>query len=280
MSLGQELKKRREARGIPLEEIAASTKIGTRYLEAVENDNLDLLPGAFLTKGIIRAYARAVGLDEIETLKKYREAGLLKESRRFGAGKNGTIPLFPGKNKLIIGTVIIAGIVLIVIALLFLWKPRKSQIVLAPKTETKAPPIEQYLPLPPEKTEPAPAQPAPVGVTPDEAAKAEIKPEAKEEEVVARKNIVLEISFQEETWIQIFADGVRAVYELKPAGDRVVVEADREIRMNVGNAGGFTYLLNGKPGKALGRPGRVVNDILITPETLKSFLVDEDGIER
>ncbi len=277
MSLGQELKKQREAKGVTLKDIATATKIGTRYLEAIENDNLDLLPGAFLTRGIIRAYARFVGLDENELLKKYREAGLIKESGRFGSQKNGTLPTIPGKNKLIIGTVLIVGLILIVIALLFLWKPRKSHIPLTPKIEAKAPQIQEYLPLPSEKTE---TEPSAV-----EASKPEtppvVKPEAKEEEEAAvRKRIVLEISFQEETWIQVFADGVRAVYELKPAGDRLVVEADNEILMNVGNAGGFTYLLNGKPGRTLGRPGRVVNDIRITPDNLKSFLDEEDAVDR
>jgi cytoskeleton protein RodZ len=276
MSLGQELKNRREARGISIKEIAAATKIGARYLEAIENDDLDKLPGAFLTKAIIRAYAGAVGLDEDETFKKYREAGLLKESGLFAAKRNGTLPMIPGKNKLIIGSFIVVGIVLIIIALLFLWKPRKSQIPLTPKTEAKAPQIQQYLPLPKEKAEAK----TEAQTVPTEASEPEAKPEVKETAVLARKNIVLEISFLEETWVQIFADGVRAVYDLKPAGDRIVVEADNEIRMNVGNAGGFTYLLNGKPGRSLGRPGRVVNDILITPETLKNFLAEENAVDR
>jgi cytoskeleton protein RodZ len=285
MSLGQELKKRREARGIPLEEIAASTKIGTRYLEAIENDNLDLLPGAFLTRGIIRAYARSVGLDENELLKKYREAGMIKESGRFATQKNGTLPAIPGKNKLIIGAVIIAGLILIIIALLFLWKPRRSQIPLTPKTEAKAPQIAQYLPLLREKTETGAETGTAARAEPVEASKPEIKPDpyrpaVKETEFVATKRIVLDISFQEETWIQVFADGVRTVYELKPAGDRIIVEADYEILMNVGNAGGFTYLLNGKPGKTLGRAGRVVNDIRITPDNLKSFLAEENDDDR
>src|SRR5512138_924586 len=77
-SLGQSLREEREARSISLEEIASATKIVPRYLEALESDRLDLMPGGFFVKGIIRAYAKAVGLDPEDVLRRYREAGLLE----------------------------------------------------------------------------------------------------------------------------------------------------------------------------------------------------------
>ena len=78
-SLGQELRRERELRGISLNEISDSTKIGIRYLRALENDNLEILPGRFFTKGIIRAYAKYLGLDEESVLNKYYEDILLRE---------------------------------------------------------------------------------------------------------------------------------------------------------------------------------------------------------
>ena len=62
-SLGQTLKEEREARNISIEEIAAATKIVPRYLEALEADRLDIMPGGFFIRGIIRTYARFLGLD-------------------------------------------------------------------------------------------------------------------------------------------------------------------------------------------------------------------------
>ena len=81
-SLGQSLREAREERNISIEEIASATKIGHRYLEAIENDRLDLMPGEFFIKGIIRTYARAIGLDGEEVLARYKAAGLIGEPER------------------------------------------------------------------------------------------------------------------------------------------------------------------------------------------------------
>ncbi len=83
-SIGQRLREEREARNISLEEIASATKIVPRYLEALESDRLDLMPGGFFIKGIIRAYAKAVGLDPVEVLGRYRDAGLLEPAEPGG----------------------------------------------------------------------------------------------------------------------------------------------------------------------------------------------------
>lgn len=61
---GESLRKERVSRGIALETISNSTKIVTRYLTALENERFDALPGGILSKGIVRGYARVVGLDE------------------------------------------------------------------------------------------------------------------------------------------------------------------------------------------------------------------------
>lgn len=61
---GEELRRERETRGVTLETISQKTKVITRYLSALENDNFSALPGGILSKGIVRGYARTVGLDE------------------------------------------------------------------------------------------------------------------------------------------------------------------------------------------------------------------------
>lgn len=61
---GAELRRERIARGIKLETISGSTKVGTRYLSALEEDHFEILPGGILSKGIVRSYAKVVGLDE------------------------------------------------------------------------------------------------------------------------------------------------------------------------------------------------------------------------
>jgi len=61
---GEELRREREARGIGLESITDSTKISSRHLNALEDEQFDRLPGGVFNRGIVRGYARVVGLDE------------------------------------------------------------------------------------------------------------------------------------------------------------------------------------------------------------------------
>ena len=57
-SFGEKLRREREMRGVTLEEIAESTKIGTRSLRALEQEDFEKLPGGIFNKGFVRAYSR------------------------------------------------------------------------------------------------------------------------------------------------------------------------------------------------------------------------------
>lgn len=80
-TFGERLRNRRESREVSLEEIAESTKIQKRYLEALENDDFDALPGGMFAKGYLRSYAEAIGVDPEPLLEDY-----LKERRDHGEG--------------------------------------------------------------------------------------------------------------------------------------------------------------------------------------------------
>jgi cytoskeleton protein RodZ len=73
-SFGDRLKKEREQRGITLDDISLTTKIGTRLLRALEEEKFEQLPGGIFNKGFVRAYARHVGLDEDQTVADYMSA--------------------------------------------------------------------------------------------------------------------------------------------------------------------------------------------------------------
>ena len=62
-SFGEELRAERLSRGIALEHITEVTKISQRHLVALEQNHFRQLPGGILTKGIVRGYVGAVGLD-------------------------------------------------------------------------------------------------------------------------------------------------------------------------------------------------------------------------
>lgn len=63
-TFGEDLRMERVSRGIALEDITAVTKISRHHLVALEQESFRLLPGGILSKGIVRGYADAVGLDQ------------------------------------------------------------------------------------------------------------------------------------------------------------------------------------------------------------------------
>jgi cytoskeletal protein RodZ len=50
----------RQSRGLSLEQIAAVTKISLRYLRAIEEGRLAVLPGGVYTANYLRQYAEAI----------------------------------------------------------------------------------------------------------------------------------------------------------------------------------------------------------------------------
>jgi len=304
-SLGQELREEREARHISIEEIASATKIVSRYLEALEADHLELMPGEFFIKGIIRTYTRAIGLDGKVVLAKYKAAGLIGEPEhkrhllsRSEPAKPGPaqepVPKLPPEQpiqsapkpspapdqaerlivkfapeaprpsrlKLALETVLRtqaiywAGLgTIVVLAIFFLLvlpmlrRPHRAPVEAA----VQAPNVSEPVSPPPQKAEP---EPPPIVE-------------------VAWKGVTIEIAFEAETWIRIYADGALKVDGLFPPGTTAKAQADEQLLIYVGNAAGFTFLLNGKPAKPLGRSGQVLTDIKITPDNFKDFLEAE-----
>jgi cytoskeleton protein RodZ len=73
-SLGIALHELREAKGVSLDDVARSTRVGRRYLEALESDSLGELPPPVFVKGFIRAYCEFLEASPEEPLRMYREA--------------------------------------------------------------------------------------------------------------------------------------------------------------------------------------------------------------
>lgn len=73
-SLGEQLRRAREARSISLREIAEQTRISMRFLEAIEADDYRSLPGGIFNRSFIKSYARHIGFDDREALEAYARA--------------------------------------------------------------------------------------------------------------------------------------------------------------------------------------------------------------
>ena len=65
------LRQQREVRGRSLRQIADTTKLGVRTLEALERGDLSRLPPAIFRRAVVRAYAREIGLDPEVTVREF-----------------------------------------------------------------------------------------------------------------------------------------------------------------------------------------------------------------
>ncbi len=67
LGVGERLRSARVARGLSLDDIEAGTRIRRRYLEALEEEAFDRLPGPTYVRGFLRGYAAYLDLpaDEI-----------------------------------------------------------------------------------------------------------------------------------------------------------------------------------------------------------------------
>ncbi|OEH85885.1 hypothetical protein BHU72_03685 [Desulfuribacillus stibiiarsenatis] len=67
-SIGEYLKSKRIETGLTIDDISNITKISTRYLQGIEDDDWSMMPGDFYAKGFIRSYAKALDVDISELL--------------------------------------------------------------------------------------------------------------------------------------------------------------------------------------------------------------------
>lgn len=245
-SLGQELKRERELRGISLKEIADSTRISLKFLQALEEDHLEIIPGKFFVRAILRSYAKSLGLDENQLLNKYQEMLLFDEHQMDKEPRKRLNPprVFTRKKILIL---ILTLVVVVLAAFLY------YVIISSPGKSAVPPPKPQALsPVLPPKPVEAPAQ------------------EPVVEEV---KGLNLEISFLEKTWIQLYADGKIVWDGIKTRGEVLQIKAEQELVFNLGNAGGLTFTINGKKAKPLGSMGAVRKDLRITVDNYREYLL-------
>jgi transcriptional regulator with XRE-family HTH domain len=256
-SLGQELKRERELRSISLRDISERTKIGIRHLQALEDDRLDLLPGKFLTRAILKAYAKAIGADEDRILNKFHEESLTREwDSRLAERARPERALSKDRERrprrtlrwIVFATAAIAAVLA---CLFFFVLPRGGSSPTQPAetapqgVQRAKDPALEFPALPPVVGTglPSPAEP-----------------------------LRLEFEFRQATWMHVAADGVLVLEGTRSAGTRETCEARTEIVLQTGNAGGFRLLINGRPARPLGQPGKVLTDVRIRHDNLSQYI--------
>src|ERR1700678_4543849 len=73
-NFGEDLRMERLSRGVALEQITAVTKISQHHLVALEEERFRVLPGGILSKGIVRGYTSALGLDQQDWTQRFLNA--------------------------------------------------------------------------------------------------------------------------------------------------------------------------------------------------------------
>jgi transcriptional regulator with XRE-family HTH domain len=71
--VGTTLREARNRRKISLAEVEEATRIRSRYLQAIENEEWDVLPGGIYTRSFVRTYASFLGLDGERLAEEYRQ---------------------------------------------------------------------------------------------------------------------------------------------------------------------------------------------------------------
>jgi cytoskeletal protein RodZ len=239
-SFGENLRRERELRGVSLREIAEATKISVRFLQALEQDRVDILPGGLFPRAFVRQYGRHLGLDAerlvAEFLYVHGEAPVEKE------------PMARPRLHVNRGLVFFVAVVLVGGALsLRKGGGEHPGRPAAPVSHTSAPVV-----LPTDRVYPPPtvaASPAPEG-------------------------LVLTLTAQQSCWVQAQADGQTVINRVLNRGETETFEAQGEIVLSVGNAGGLAFRVNDRPGVPLGKRGEVRRNIVITKKSLPS-LVEE-----
>jgi len=245
-SFGENLRRERELRGVELRDIADATKISVRFLQALEQDRVDVLPGGIFPRSFVRQYAKHLGLDPDRMVTEFDHV----------YGPEPSVPKTggpPRKRSDARPLLVVAGLLLLAGVGFLAWKTSRPEARRAEaQPSAVVPPPTSF---PPDRVYPPPTP------TPNAA------PSAGEV-----KGLALALTATEDCWIGVQADGAKVIDRILKAGESVTVSGKSEIALSVGNAGGVTYTLNGRPGVALGREGEVRRNIVITRESMASLL--------
>ena len=249
--LGSRLKHARESREVSLQDIAARTKISPVALEALERGDVSKLPGGIFGRAFVKAYAIEVGLDPDETVAEF--SALIAQAEADAAARGAVRPevtaddrAFLERQKRAIRTLrIVLAVVAIAAMVALFWQLRtlwaRSSATPTVQTGPAASPPE----VPPPTPAPAPVEPAPAAAA----------PVAAREPAASAAPLVVEFEVSGDCWIQITTDGKPTTSQLFRAGERRRIEAQRDVSLDVGNAGTFVWTINGRPAKTLGRAG-------------------------
>ncbi len=233
-SFGENLRRERELRGIELAEIANATKICVRFLQAIEDDRWEVLPGGMFPRAFVRQYAAFLGLDVERAAADFARA----HAAGFSEPSKPSVPKQRSREGW--GPTVF----LVAVGLLGLGLTLIGRAPTRPRAARTTPAAAQVaLPRATPATTPTPAA-----------------------------NLVLELRAQQPCWVAARIDGESAMDRVLIAGESTTMKASDEILLSVGNAGGLVVSVNGQPALPLGREGEVRRNIRVARDSLSALV--------
>lgn len=259
-NFGECLRDERESRGVTLQEISDRTRISVRFLTAIEEEEFGILPGGVFSLGFVRQYAQHVGLDPdavaecFKTVTRSATPDTFSwEENQDDRGETWVEHIVDRAREYQITGPIVATMLLAFIAGVVMWMQWDLDSGLAAIDQSLFKEERPSPELPP--TPAGAASPTTVDVRPYVAPK-------------PVKAVNVRLSISETVWIRALADGERVFQRTFHPGESRQVEADEHVSLLVGNAGGVSLSLNGKPIPPLGSSGQV-RRVLLTVGGMK-----------
>jgi len=233
VGIGAKLRQARQAQGLSLDDIAASTRIHLRYLEAIEAEEMELLPGLVFARNFVRQYATALKLDPEPLLAALPR---LDESRV----QLPVAPKIPRSRR---------------------WDSRsKSLLVSAAWLVVFAGGLTaayRYLDHRFQRPANAAVSNAPAVAVPPEAAKVPPATEKAASAPVPAGPVQVVVTARQTTWVSLTADGKSSFAGTLHPNETKEISASEQVKLVAGNAGGVTVSLNGKTLDPIGPQGQV-----------------------
>jgi cytoskeletal protein RodZ len=235
-SFGSWLRRQRELREITLREIADTSKISLRYLQALEEDRFDLLPAPVFAKGFLRQYARYVGIDPEETVNFFLTARGQEEEEVTGVAQRPpqTVATW---SYVVVAIVVVVVLMAVVWGLLWLNRQRSEEAEEAP-AGTAA-----LTAIPSSGIPPSGAATA-AGGEAEEAAAPE--PPVMEPSVPAPSApLLVTLDFSGNCWVRAAVDGERQEDRVYTQGESLQLEAQEFVELELGNVREVNAEVNG-----------------------------------
>jgi cytoskeletal protein RodZ len=263
--IGERLRNARTARGLTLEDIEAATHIKRRFLDALEREAWDELPGTAYARGFLVSYAQHLGISTDEILSLYLVPSVRGPS--VAAPRPVDVRITPANPQSRLRRIVTAIVVLLIagaVALSYVLARQLGEFAASrPRPQASGPAPGAGAPngSPPAGTQaggtPGVTSTQPGGVTQTGAAGA-VTGTAAVPLIAPGQPVVVTVQATDRTWVRATADGTVIFEGFVSAGDHEVWRGQHRVSLRVGNASALDLSVNGQPIGRLGNPGDVV----------------------